>query len=220
LQRLSDFAAVLLLTCGAVLIALAVWGSWSSTAAPPPPDFGSVDTTLTGFVLSPTATPAATTTVPEPTPTEAGPPPAVTRIVVPRAGIDAAVITLGVDSDGVMQSPHEPDVVAWYDFSGHPGRGSNAVFAGHVDYHDYGPAVFWHLRELELNDEIQVDLADGTSLTYRVISSQSYAADDAPIGEIVGPTAVESVTLITCTGSFDQSSRQYNQRLVVRAVRA
>jgi hypothetical protein len=47
-----------------------------------------------------------------------------------------------------MPSPDNAWDVAWYDFSARPGAGSNAVFSGHVDYHDVGPAVFWNLRDL------------------------------------------------------------------------
>jgi sortase (surface protein transpeptidase) len=41
----------------------------------------------------------------------------------------------------------------------------------------------------------------------------------APVSEIVGPTSREVVTLITCGGTFDSGSRNYSDRLVVRAER-
>ena len=36
---------------------------------------------------------------------------------------------------------------------------------------------------------------------------------------IIGQTSTDAVTLITCTGTFDVASRQYDKRLVVRAER-
>jgi LPXTG-site transpeptidase (sortase) family protein len=141
------------------------------------------------------------------------------RLVIPKIGVDAPVVTLGVDGQGVMQSPSGPFDVGWYDFSAWPGTGGNAVFSGHVDYASVGAAVFWHLRELGPGDLVDVRLADGTSYQYVVVSSVSYASDDAPIAEIVGPTGKDTITIITCTGTFHRDIHQYDHRLVVRAER-
>ena len=143
----------------------------------------------------------------------------IVRLEVPRIGVDAPVTALGLDPSGAMPSPAGPAEVAWYDFSGKPGRAGNIVMAGHVDYVNYGPAVFWRLSELEAGDEIRLSLDDGETLVYRVQEIGYYEAAAAPVAEIVGPTATESVTLITCGGNFDRGTSEYDQRLVVRAVR-
>ena len=123
-----------------------------------------------------------------------------------------------------METPDGPTKVAWYDFSARPGYpvdedGGNAVFSGHVDYYNYGPAVFWNLRNLELEDEIEVGLTDGTMYRYSVISRKQYNAATAPIREIVGDTPTEVITLITCGGTFDPGVGEYDDRVVVRAQR-
>ena len=76
------------------------------------------------------------------------------RIRVPSIGVDAAIENKNITRDGVMESPSGPDVVAWYDFSAKPGLGGNAVFSGHVDYVQRGPAVFWDLRKLVDGDVV------------------------------------------------------------------
>jgi hypothetical protein len=70
------------------------------------------------------------------------------RLVIPRMGIDAPVTVKGLDPNVVMQDPNGPEDVAWYDFTARPGHDGNAVFSGHPDYHDYGPAVFARPREV------------------------------------------------------------------------
>ena len=144
---------------------------------------------------------------------------AIERIFVPRAGIDANVVVLGVKPDGEMQSPSTPTDVAWYHFTGYPGFGSNSVFAGHVDFANYGKAVFWHLRDLKEGDEVSVRLTDGTTYAYRVTSMHSFSSAEAPVQDIIGPTDRESITLITCDGTFNTRTRHYDKRLVVRAER-
>ncbi len=141
------------------------------------------------------------------------------RIVIPRIGVDAPITTKDMDADGVMEPPDGPEDVAWYGFTARPGSGSNAVFSAHVDYHGYGPAVFADLKTLEKGDLVEVHTADGAVYRYEVTLSLSYPAETAPFEDIVGPTSREVITLITCTGSFDQAARQYSHRLVVRAER-
>ena len=143
----------------------------------------------------------------------------VARLIVEKAEIDAPVVEKGVDAQGVMQSPDNAYDTAWYDFSAHPGFGGNAVFAGHVDYIHVGKAVFWNLKDVEQGDLIQVRLQDGTVYRYAVTSREQFDAATAPVGTIVGPTPNETVTLITCGGTFNSATHQYDKRLVIRAER-
>jgi LPXTG-site transpeptidase (sortase) family protein len=141
------------------------------------------------------------------------------RLRIPAIGVDAPVAKAGRDPRGVMDVPADAKTVVWYDFTGDPGTGSNAVFAGHVDYAGVGPAVFWDLRRLRFGDLIDVSRSDGTVYRYKVVSSQAYSLSEAPVMDIIGPTAFDAITLITCTGTFNSALRQYDQRLVVRAQR-
>jgi sortase (surface protein transpeptidase) len=177
--------------------------------------------TITGVLgdISSVLTPEASPTAPRPTPSEAP----IGRLVIPRFGVDAPVVVRGVDANHVMEAPSGPTDVAWYDLrsddSDRPGFGSNAVFSGHVDYINYGPAVFWNLKDLEINDLIEVWLEDGTVYRYNVVAKDQIDADTAPVGEIVGPTPREVITLITCGGPWGGPTEQYLQRVVVRAER-
>jgi len=152
-----------------------------------------------------------------PTPARSGVP--IARIVIPAIGVNAPVVVKSIDSGGVMQAPDTPSDVAWYDFTGLPGGGSNIVLAGHVDFAGVGPAVFWDLWRLEEGDTVQLHLVDGSIALYRVVSSDLVVEATAPVGQIVGPTPGEVVTLITCAGNYNTATGRYDQRLVVRAER-
>jgi sortase (surface protein transpeptidase) len=145
--------------------------------------------------------------------------PAVTisRLVVPIIGVDAPVEVKGLDARNAMQTPDEPFDVAWYDFSALPGSVGNAVFAGHVDHRDTGPAIFWDLGTLTTGDVIAVYLADGRRIEYQVTAVATFDTYDAPVHDIIGPTTTPAITLITCAGTYDAGVQQYDQRLVVRA---
>jgi sortase (surface protein transpeptidase) len=139
---------------------------------------------------------------------------------VDSVGVDAP-IELGNVTDGVMQDPSGPWVVSWYEPLGKVGEGGNVVMAGHVDYWNVGPAVFWDVRYLPEGDIIRVVGEDGKNYEYAVQWTQSYMADqltpEVIQGEIVGDTGEETLTLITCGGEFNPETGEYNQRWVVRA---
>ena len=158
----------------------------------------------------------------QPTPT---PPPSdapIASLAIPKFDVEGNVITLGLDENRVMEAPDGPWDIAWYDFTAHPGTGSNAVFSAHVDWYNIGPgggpggAVFWNLKDLQKGDLIEVQLNDGTLYQYSVTTKRQVdpANDFSPI---VGPTDSDIVTLITCGGSFNASLGHYNARIVVQA---
>jgi sortase (surface protein transpeptidase) len=154
---------------------------------------------------------------PEPEPVEGVAPIA---LQVDSVGVDAP-IELGAVVDGAMQDPSGPWVVSWYEPLGKVGEGGNVVMAGHVDYWNVGPAVFWDVRDLPAGDVIRVVGEDGKNYEYAVQWTQPYMAEELTPeviqNDIVGDTGEETLTLITCGGEFNPDTGEYNQRWVVRA---
>jgi LPXTG-site transpeptidase (sortase) family protein len=193
------------------------------------PDAGAEDDSVetAAVVVQPDALPEGETAAvidaaspPEVTADVAPPSPAGSmRLQIEAIGIDAPVVSLGVEADGTMQSPSGPLDAGWYTFSAIPGAPGNAVFSGHVDFANFGPAVFWRLRQLGGGEVIRVRGVDGSTYEYVVTQSRTYDPDDAPLEEIIGATSRESITLITCEGDFNARTRQYDLRLVIRAER-
>jgi len=172
-------------------------------------------------VVAPTPTAAAWPTAIPPAPSEASP----TRLVIPKIELDAPLESKTVETDGVMPMPSGPEVVAVYDMSEYqPGQehrlgfGGNAVLSGHVDYIQYGPAVFWNLDKLKPGDEVDVRLADGTVYHYAVVWNQKWSTEDIPWDNVMGVNGQDAVTLLTCAGSWD--GHEYSDRRAVRAERA
>jgi LPXTG-site transpeptidase (sortase) family protein len=232
-RRILTIGASVFMLVGGVLLVVAALAGLGSKKEPEPIAPRNVGPPIQAIRPSP---------IPEATPTPEPPPPSsapVARLVIPKIKVDAPVKTYGLDADLSMPAPTSPTEVAWYDFSKiappysgppiylpgdrsfFPGFGGNAVFAGHVDYHNYGPAVFWRLGELNQGDEIDVRLEDGTNYRYLVVTVQTFSADSAPVGDITGRTDHEVITIITCdsTSSFNPSTREYAGRVVVRADR-
>jgi sortase A len=147
------------------------------------------------------------------------------RISIPRIGVDAPIVVLGLDSGNYPDVPDSGSEVAWYTFSTPPGEGSNAVFSGHVDWYYWGmPAegVFYHLRELQLGDEISLEREDGSQIRYAVTGNVAVAYDDPNVVKVMQPTVKDVITLITCGGTWrrdysNPTGGNYSHRVIVRA---
>lgn len=140
-----------------------------------------------------------------------------TYVAIPTIGAYANVTPLGLEEDGAMAAPADPDEVGWYQYG--PGIGSpgNAILAGHVDWGGYLRA-FGLLHYLAPGDAVYVTDHLGQEYLYTVAWSEwvdQYASPEAYFAQ----SEVEEITLITCGGVFDQASGQYLSRLIVRAVR-
>jgi len=142
-------------------------------------------------------------------------------IQIANAEVDAQVEQQEI-VDGVMQNPSGPWVVAWYRGTGRLGEDDNIVMAGHLDYWDVGPAIFYHVGDLKENDEIDVTGEDDAVYKYKVDWVKNYSVadlDSKAVHEIVGATDTETLTLITCGGPFDSEKGEYLERIVIRASR-
>jgi LPXTG-site transpeptidase (sortase) family protein len=141
------------------------------------------------------------------------------RLVVPKVQIDSPVEVKGINGRGEMEDPSGKDAVAWYDFSEFPGFGGNAVFSAHVDWFTGELGPFGRLKELKDGDEILLKLSDGSEMKYQVVTTTLYESAKAPVAEIVGKTEKDSITFITCEGTFDRRAQDYSHRRIVRAER-
>ncbi|MDA0350820.1 MAG: class F sortase [Chloroflexi bacterium] len=160
------------------------------------------------------------------------------RLRIPLLAVDAPVGISIVDGSAGAQLgiPEGPATVFWYDMSawqdlgGRPGEGRNAIFGAHADISGYlpyadvnyhGPAVFRDLALLQPGDQIFIDY-NGESLQYVVQWSDQVEPGNLSRWSEIWSDSVEtdSITLYTCGGDFDYDSREYADRVVVRAARS
>lgn len=179
-----------------------------ATADDPPPDGGTASPPIA-------ATPNI---VPTPVAPSTSASASTVRLEIPAIGVDARVIRMGIDGNGVMEVPRDGELVAWYEFTSQPGAPGNAVMSAHLNYRG-SIAVFWRLDDLDSGDRITV-VADGERLDYVVSSTYLVRPEDADLREILGGrSGPETITLITCGGVWDAAEREYDHRVIVRATR-
>jgi hypothetical protein len=141
---------------------------------------------------------------------------------IPAIGVNARVISLGLDASGGVAVPplSTPFVTSWYDRGPAPGQDGPAVLLGHVDAAGVGPAVFYKLGDLVPGDLVYVTRKDHRTVVFRVTAVTLYPEHDFPAKEVYGYTPHPTLRLITCGGDYDERTHHYLDRTIAFAVYA
>lgn len=141
---------------------------------------------------------------------------------IPKLGIKKArILEIGINDKGELGTPSNIFDVGWYRNSGTPGSGGTAIYDGH----NGGPTkegVFKRIPELVADDLIIIERGDGVIFTYKVVNNSTVPIGKANnrMGWASRSPAVgqESLSIITCTGEWNQNELTYLSRQFLRAI--
>lgn len=147
-----------------------------------------------------------------PTNTDGGLP---VRLKIPTINVDIALQQVGLAPDGTIDIPKSTDQVGWFNLGKRPGEIGSAVIDGHYGLENGKPSAFEDLNKLSKGDELYVQDADGTTVTFVVRELRSFdpSADTAAVFSSDDEKA--HLNLITCEGVWNNVTKSYSQRLVV-----
>jgi sortase (surface protein transpeptidase) len=133
---------------------------------------------------------------------------------IPAIGVNVPLSGLGLNPNGTVQVPTNFQEPGWYELGPSPGQLGSAVILGHVDSY-LGPAVFFELRTLRAGDQVNVKLADGLVLHFRVLQVAMYLKVQFPSLKVYGSHGFSALQLVTCGGAFDSQTGHYLSNIVV-----
>lgn len=138
-------------------------------------------------------------------------------IFIPKIAVKAIVEPMGLTADDHIQAPGNVHNAGWYTQSAKPGRPGAVIIDGHVAS-QATLSVFQALKKLATGDRVTVERGDGKKIEYRVVKSQSYAADAVDMATVLAPINPKTpgLNLITCDGKFTKDNK-FDKRLVVFA---
>jgi LPXTG-site transpeptidase (sortase) family protein len=140
------------------------------------------------------------------------------QLVIEAIGVEAPVEILETVG-GVMQQPSDEAHVAWYKESARLGEVGNLWVAGHLNWWGHPEAVFFALGTLREGDTVVLHDEAEMAYTYEVEWVRQESNLEPPTEEVLGMTAYEAVTLMTCGGQWDSTISEYDERTVARAKR-
>ena len=138
-------------------------------------------------------------------------------IAIPTIGITSTrILSLGLLANHQIASPDNLYDTGWYNGSSKPGQTGVMFNYGHI--WTQGPGgVFYHLKLLHPGDKILITRGDNRVFTYQVVSMATYPANNIDMQAVLYSDGSQSpeLNLMTCAGTLDKSTGEYNQRLVV-----
>ncbi len=143
---------------------------------------------------------------------------------IPKLGITKTrIMQVGITSNGLLDVPDNINDVAWYTKSMTPGTGTGAVL---IDGHNGGisrDGVFARLKSLVKGDEIVIERGDGKLYTYQVYDNISTTLEEVNKSGMrrmmySADSSKEGLNLITCDGNWVPRYKQFDRRILLRAV--
>jgi LPXTG-site transpeptidase (sortase) family protein len=163
--------------------------------------------TTVGSTVAPssvmTASPDVNELPPEPSAMQGGGIEGLYVLRIPRIGVDAQVVPIKSNEEGILEPPGDPTVTGWWSDGAAPGEPQgSAVLVGHAVRYK-GGGVFDDLGDLSRGDAIELEGSHST-LTYRVQSIDVLSKDDVArdAEQIFDQTGAGRLVVITC-GDFD-----------------
>ncbi|THA53822.1 class F sortase [Streptomyces sp. A1136] len=142
------------------------------------------------------------------------------RLDVPSLGIQAPVISRGLDRVGAIEPPpyENPGTVGWWSGGTQPGKAGTALLVGHVDTRAK-PAVFYGLSTVGRGDKVGVVRADGSVAEFTVEDVRVYERAGFDPQKAYGPKVPgrAELRLVTCGGTYDKTAKEYSANVVVSA---
>jgi LPXTG-site transpeptidase (sortase) family protein len=138
------------------------------------------------------------------------------RLAIPAIKLDTRVEQGGIvqGADGTPTWQTLPFVAVHYgDLTSLIGAPGNAVIAGHVVTLSEGN-VFRFLYRLDIDDQINVWDQHDQEHDFHVVDVKLVPPEDI---SVMAPTPDQTLTLITCGGTFDPIKREFSDRLIVTA---
>ena len=139
------------------------------------------------------------------------------KLLIPKLEIDTDVQHVGVTKSGNMAAPNNFVDVGWWKYGTIPGEKGSAVMAGHEDNALSLDGVFKRLGDLEKGDDVYVVDKSGEKKHFRVIDTEIYPYNDAPLDKIFHTDDSSYLVLITCAGDWIPEAKTNDKRLVVYA---
>lgn len=139
-------------------------------------------------------------------------------LTIPKLGVNARVLSVGVNAQGALETPSSVYDTAWYNESAQPGQPGAMLIDGHISsWTTHG--VFYGLNKLVAGDTIQIQRGDGQTFTYSVVKTQTYNANNVDMAAAMTPIdpSRPGLNLISCAGDVIPGTSDFNERIIVFA---
>jgi LPXTG-site transpeptidase (sortase) family protein len=123
---------------------------------------------------------------------------------------------VGVDQHKAVAVPNNIHMAGWFNQTAIPGEPGYSVIDGHVNGRVSNDGIFKDLTKVKVGDNFTIEFGNGTKKNFKVIKSVTVDTDQAGASLFtVEPGVTKQVNLITCSGTWDKNTKEYNKRTIV-----
>jgi sortase (surface protein transpeptidase) len=139
-------------------------------------------------------------------------------LIIPKLGVDARILDVGLNPDGSLATPYNIYDTAWYNQSSMPGQQGAMLIDGHISSWTTN-GVFYGLNTLQQGDLIDVQGGNGAVFSYKVVLTKVYGFNKVDMAAALSPIYPNKpgLNLISCTGNVIAGTNEFNERIVVFA---
>jgi hypothetical protein len=140
------------------------------------------------------------------------------QVRIPKLGVRAPVLSVGVGAEGGLEVPGDPRQVGWWAGGAKPGaaRGT-AVIAGHINTAVSGPGAFAALDRLRPGDRIVV-AGPERKRRFHVVALREYPKSRLPAKWVFSQRVPGRLALVSCAGPFNPETGHYRDNIIVYAL--
>ncbi|MDR0469447.1 MAG: sortase, partial [Peptococcaceae bacterium] len=135
------------------------------------------------------------------------------QLRIPKLSADAEIQGTYYDDTETMEIVPSASVISWLKEGPIPGNDGNAILGGHNRWKGITGQLF-NLDTLDIGDEMEIEYADGSSLTFRLESVFVYPLATADADSIMDLEGDARVTVITCKDPFNTVTGTSDNRII------
>jgi hypothetical protein len=138
-------------------------------------------------------------------------------IRISSVDIFGLVQKVGFTKDGAVSVPTNIYFAGWHTGSVLPGYVGLSIIDGHVSG-QYNDAVFMNLKNVQANDEVEIEFGDKSIKKFSVVEVKTLAEADSSVYLFTKkPNITTQLNLITCGGKYNSKTQTFADRVIVVA---
>lgn len=139
-------------------------------------------------------------------------------ITIPSLNVKSRILQMGVKPNGQLRAPDNINDAGWYTGSVKPDQQGSLLIDGHVSGPNK-PGIFKNIKKLSTNDIIEIDNGAKKVFRYKVEKVETMPKESVDMQKLLVPYngVDKGLSLITCSGQFNNSEQTFKDRTIVFA---
>jgi sortase (surface protein transpeptidase) len=140
-------------------------------------------------------------------------------ITIEGLRVKSRVMRVGTTKEGAVGSPRNINDVGWYENSVVPGQEGSSLLVGHNQGWT-ARGVFADLGTLEQGETIKITYGSGVESSFQIKSVEKVPLEKVDMAKyLTTERKTATIFVMSCSGKYDKTNDEYQERTIVEAVK-